>query len=87
MERELKRALEFARDMDKKHGLCTEPSQSAWAAVDLIYHRQKQSVKRLGGDEPNITEPQSPRNARRKVVSKGRSMLDERDMKGRKYFF
>jgi hypothetical protein len=36
---DLERALEYARDVDKKHGLCSEPSQSAWKVVDEIYER------------------------------------------------
>lgn len=43
---DLERALEYARDMDKKHGLCTEPSQSAWKVVDEIYERIRD-----GGDD------------------------------------
>lgn len=37
IEFELKSALEKARDIDKKYGLCTEPSQQAWSVVDSIY--------------------------------------------------
>jgi hypothetical protein len=39
VETELERALEYARDVDKKYGLCTEPSQSAWKVVDEVYER------------------------------------------------
>ena len=39
VEYELERALEYARDVDKKYGLCTEQSQSAWKVVDEAYER------------------------------------------------
>ena len=38
-ESELESALEYARDMDKKYGLCTEPSRRAWKVVDEMYER------------------------------------------------
>ena len=38
---DLERALEYARDVDKKHGLCSGPSQSAWKVVDEIYERTR----------------------------------------------
>ena len=41
IQKELSKAIEVARDMDKKHGLCTEPSQKAWNVVDEIYNRMQ----------------------------------------------
>jgi len=40
-ESDLNRALEFARLMDKQHGLCTEPSRKAWCIVDAIYENMQ----------------------------------------------
>ena len=37
IESEFTSALEKAREMDKRYGLCTEPSQQAWSAVDSLY--------------------------------------------------
>ncbi len=93
VERELQAALECARDMDKKHGLCTEPSQNAWASVDALYRHLQ-----LVGDEDTTStaasnivqiQPPSPRmNTRRKVVMSGKSVSTEiKEMKGRRYFF
>ncbi|KAK1734673.1 hypothetical protein QTG54_014546 [Skeletonema marinoi] len=41
VERELNRALEYARLMDKQHGICTEPSRTAWSIVDAIYEKMQ----------------------------------------------
>jgi hypothetical protein len=37
----LKSALEKARDIDKRYGLCTEPSQQAWLEVDSLYAKMQ----------------------------------------------
>eukprot|EP00579_Thalassiosira_antarctica_P017095 CAMPEP_0201946520 /NCGR_PEP_ID=MMETSP0903-20130614/54461_1 /ASSEMBLY_ACC=CAM_ASM_000552 /TAXON_ID=420261 /ORGANISM="Thalassiosira antarctica, Strain CCMP982" /LENGTH=276 /DNA_ID=CAMNT_0048489621 /DNA_START=257 /DNA_END=1089 /DNA_ORIENTATION=- len=58
VERELHGALEFARDMDRKHGLCTGPSQKAWNVVDEIY--QTIQTLRDGGEHSNVVQRQSP---------------------------
>jgi len=86
VERELHGALEFARDMDRKHGLCTGPSQKAWNVVDEIY--QTIQTLRDGGEHSNVVQRQSPRqSARRKVVFISRTVPIERETKGRRYFF
>lgn len=41
IESELKSALEKARDIDKRYGLCTEPSQQAWSVVDSLYAKMQ----------------------------------------------
>ncbi|KAL3784864.1 hypothetical protein HJC23_012467 [Cyclotella cryptica] len=41
IESELKSALEVARDVDKKYGLCTSPSQQAWSVVDTLYAKMQ----------------------------------------------
>jgi hypothetical protein len=43
IEAELKSALEKARDIDKRYGLCTEPSQQAWNLVDSLYAKMQNS--------------------------------------------
>jgi len=85
---ELNKALEFARDMDKKHGLCTEPSQKAWGVVDGIY----QKIYALRDDDVDHASSnargQSPiQNARRKVVVTNRTVPSARELRGRRYFF
>ena len=90
IERELKGALEFARDMDKKYGLCTEPSKHAWALVDELY----QTIEALQVQESddhsssNLSETQNTReNARKTVLSRSYSLPNERELNGTKYFF
>ncbi|KAL9186530.1 hypothetical protein ACHAXT_005768 [Thalassiosira profunda] len=45
LDRELNTALHYAREVDKRHGLCSEPSQRAWSHVDDIYRRMEHSQK------------------------------------------
>mmetsp|Transcript_20575 Transcript_20575/g.42916 ORF Transcript_20575/g.42916 Transcript_20575/m.42916 type:complete len:171 (+) Transcript_20575:143-655(+) len=85
---ELNKALEFARDMDKKHGLCTEPSQKAWSVVDGIY----QKIYALRDDDvehasSNARGQSRIQNARRKVVVTNRTVPSARELRGRRYFF
>ena len=89
IEREMQKALEFAREMDKKHGLCTEPSQQAWNVVDEIYRKMQPFQKENAPDQSKKVSMQpAKRNARRLTydanVPKG---IENTDMKGRKYFF
>ena len=84
---DLNGALEIARDIDKKHGLCTEPSQKAWGVVDDIYQKI-QAFRDDGKHASNNVPSKSPRqNTRRKVVFTSRTIPSEREIKGRRYFF
>eukprot|EP00573_Skeletonema_grethae_P008577 CAMPEP_0201702682 /NCGR_PEP_ID=MMETSP0578-20130828/37294_1 /ASSEMBLY_ACC=CAM_ASM_000663 /TAXON_ID=267565 /ORGANISM="Skeletonema grethea, Strain CCMP 1804" /LENGTH=103 /DNA_ID=CAMNT_0048190305 /DNA_START=157 /DNA_END=468 /DNA_ORIENTATION=- len=46
VERELNRALEYARLMDKQYGICTDPSKNAWNTVDAIYEKSVHNIHR-----------------------------------------
>ena len=91
IERELNRALDFARDMDKKYGLCTSPSQEAWAYVDEIYQKIQAYKDGSCSNEhhaPTAQGPQSsPGRNRKRVLMGSRNGPSEREMKGRRYFF
>jgi hypothetical protein len=49
IESEFKSALDKARDIDKRYGLCTEPSQQAWSVVDSLYAK----MQMFQGDDTN----------------------------------
>ena len=55
IESELKSALEKARDIDKRYGLCTGPSEEAWSVVDDLYAKmqmfQSQSERSTSNSE------------------------------------
>lgn len=88
-ENELRGALEFARDMDKKHGLCTEPSQKAWDAVDEIY-RKIEAFREIGDQVVSNNarmQSTSGQNASRKVMMASRTLPGDGELKGTRYFF
>ena len=92
IERELNRALDFARDMDKKYGLCTSPSQEAWAYVDEIYqkiqsYRDESSSSSIEHHSTAQGPQSSPRGNKERVLMGSRNGPSEREMKGRRYFF
>eukprot|EP00569_Conticribra_weissflogii_P005210 CAMPEP_0171349476 /NCGR_PEP_ID=MMETSP0878-20121228/33803_1 /TAXON_ID=67004 /ORGANISM="Thalassiosira weissflogii, Strain CCMP1336" /LENGTH=182 /DNA_ID=CAMNT_0011854141 /DNA_START=463 /DNA_END=1011 /DNA_ORIENTATION=+ len=98
VEDELQSALEHAQEMDKKHGLCTEPSQRAWEAVDEIYHKM-QAMQTIESPEKKrksvrVRIQNSSGKRMRKVATKpkgvgaGRAVVMGVDkMKGRQYYF
>ena len=45
IERQIEAALTNARDMDRKFGLCTQPSIRAWQIVDELYMKSAASQK------------------------------------------
>jgi hypothetical protein len=71
---ELKNALDNAREVDKKHGLCTEPSKQAWSVVDSLYAK----MQMFQGPDNN-TVPSSSSTKNEEPINS--------DAKGRKYFF
>ena len=83
IERELDRALEFARLMDKQNGLCTEPSRKAWEVVDSIYERM-QAIRTEHAMQPfTSNQEQSPRQKLRRKQIKNEPLLQPQAM----YFF
>ena len=89
VERELKGALDFARDMDKRYGLCTEPSQEAWSHVDEVY-RMMQDLRAVS--ESSSVSGEQQRHASRRAVEGRRDVATrgvsiEGDAKGVRYFF
>lgn len=60
IEHQIEAALNNARDMDRKFGLCTQPSIRAWQIVDELYMKSAASqkiedcVKSALGTEKNI---------------------------------
>ena len=60
---DLERALEYARDVDKKHGLCSGPSQSAWKVVDEIYERRIRDFDDASKTRRREVEPEHGRTA------------------------
>jgi hypothetical protein len=75
IESELKNALEVARDVDKKYGLCTMPSQQAWSVVDTLYAKM-QMFQCSDVDEASHASS-----------SKTEMAENNRDVKERNYFF
>ncbi len=72
VERELNRALEYARLMDKQYGICTDPSRNAWDAVDTIYERMQAShTKHSSQPTTRNQEQSSGRVSRRKQLHNG----------------
>mmetsp|Transcript_23996 Transcript_23996/g.37612 ORF Transcript_23996/g.37612 Transcript_23996/m.37612 type:complete len:129 (+) Transcript_23996:159-545(+) len=70
VERELNRALEYARLMDKQYGICTDPSRNAWDAVDAIYERvQASHTKHSSQPTTRSQEQSSGRVSRRKQLN------------------
>ncbi|KAL7465740.1 hypothetical protein ACHAXS_006060 [Conticribra weissflogii] len=98
IEDELQSALDHARAMDKKHGLCTEPSQRAWEAVDDIYHKM-QSMQMVESHDKKKTSIKvriqaSSGKKMRKVATRpegvgaGKAVVMGVDqLKGRQYYF
>jgi len=71
VERDLNRALEFARLMDRQHGLCTEPSKNAWSLVDAIYETM-QAIRTEHTTQPPAVSKQeesSGQKSRRKQLT------------------
>lgn len=93
LERELNRALDFARDMDKKYGLCTRPSQEAWDYVDDIYQKIQayKDGSSSSSNEHHTSTAQGPQSSpgrnKMRVLMGSRNGPSEREMKGRRYFF
>ncbi|KAL3788078.1 hypothetical protein HJC23_008140 [Cyclotella cryptica] len=60
IERQMEAALTTAREMDRRYGLCTEPSTRAWKKVDELYmmsaasRQVEDSVKSVLGAEKSI---------------------------------
>ena len=60
LEQQIEMALNNARDMDRKYGLCTQPSIRAWELVDELYLKSAASqqvedcVKSVLGTERSI---------------------------------
>ena len=75
IESELKIALELARDVDKKYGLCTLPSQQAWSVVDTLYAKM-QTFQCSDVDEATVVSS-----------SKTEMAEDNKDVKERHSFF
>ena len=75
VERELNRALDFARLMDRQHGLCTEPSRSAWSQVDAIYE-QMQAFKRTN-TSTRSAEQQHPGQKSKRKIQKNEPIQDQ----------
>mmetsp|Transcript_22074 Transcript_22074/g.33419 ORF Transcript_22074/g.33419 Transcript_22074/m.33419 type:complete len:139 (+) Transcript_22074:203-619(+) len=82
VERELNRALEYARLMDKQHGICTEPSRNAWSIVDAIYEKM-QAIRTEHAAQPSTrsNQEQSSRQESR------RTQLNESIQNQALYFF
>lgn len=57
VERELNQALEYARLVDKQHGICTEPSRNAWNVVDAIYEKM-QAIRTEHSTQPSTRSNQ-----------------------------
>jgi hypothetical protein len=68
---DLERALEYARDVDKKHGLCSGPSQSAWKVVDEIYERRIRDC-----DDASKTRRREVEQKHRRTAPGGREIKD-----------
>mmetsp|Transcript_4626 Transcript_4626/g.10197 ORF Transcript_4626/g.10197 Transcript_4626/m.10197 type:complete len:158 (-) Transcript_4626:220-693(-) len=45
MEAQLEAALDYAREMDRKHGLCSAASTRAWQVVDVLYLASSASIE------------------------------------------
>ncbi|KAL7482997.1 hypothetical protein ACHAW6_008647 [Cyclotella cf. meneghiniana] len=60
IERQIEAALTTAREMDRRYGLCTQPSIRAWKIVDELYmmsaasRKVEDSVKSVLGAEKSI---------------------------------
>ena len=60
IERQMEAALTTAREMDRRYGLCTQPSIRAWKIVDELYmmsaasRQVEDSVKSVLGAEKSI---------------------------------
>jgi len=60
MENQLESALAYARDMDRKYGLCTPASTRAWQVVDELYlassaaRKVEDTVKKVLGAEKSV---------------------------------
>ena len=78
VERELNRALEYARLMDKQHGICTEPSRTAWSIVDAIYEKmQAIRTERAAQSSTRINQEQSSRQETRRTQLKNESIQNQ----------
>jgi len=87
---EMTRALEYAKLMDKKYGLCTQPSLEAWNVVDEVFKKIQcqQDTEADGCDIQRRRRPGMQNTRRKKVVMSSSGTIPGRDaMKGRRYFF
>ena len=82
------RALEYAKLMDKKYGLCTQPSLEAWNVVDEVF-KKIQCQQDTEADGCDVQRRPSMQNTRRKkvVLSSSGTMPGRDVIKGRRYFF
>ena len=85
---EMTRALEYAKLMDKKYGLCTQPSLEAWNVVDEVF-KKIQCQQDTEADGCDVQRRPSMQNTRRKkvVLSSSGTMPGRDVIKGRRYFF
>lgn len=83
VERELNRALEYARLMDKQYGICTDPSKNAWNTVDAIYERM-QAIRTQHSSQPTTRsqEQSSGKESRRR-----KQLINEPIQNQALYFF
>ena len=88
LKQDLKRALQYATDVDSRHGLCTKQSQKAWSVVDEIYLKI-QSLQDDYEHASNPVQPVKPRQkyGRRIVVLRENSMSSGNEIEGIRYFF
>ena len=78
VERELNRALDFARLMDRQHGLCTEPSRSAWSQVDAIYEKMEQMQQAFRTyPSTKSAEEQHPGQKSKRKIQKNEPIQDQ----------
>ena len=89
IESEMNKAMEAARDIDKKYGICTEPSNAAWAAVDEIFAKM-QAIQNIG-DRVSRNNPvqndNEPPNGRRRTLPTGRTTPADRESKEKVMYF
>lgn len=73
VESELNQALEYARLVDKQHGICTEPSKNAWSIVDAIYEKMQAIRAKHSSQPPTRSSQEHPsgQKARRKQLKNG----------------
>ena len=85
------RALEHAKLIDKKYGLCTQPSLEAWNVVDEVFKKIQLPCQHTETDDNDVQPRRRPimQNTRRKkvVMSSSGTMPRKDIIKERRYFF